>query len=178
MHHYLAPIIFKAMITFYPIQNHAYHETTEITTNRYESISEDIAEGSAQQPIFSDAEGGAAKTGILLASLARWESQGYDAKVDQCITAGDNGMSWTIFQLMSLFSPKQEVCASRKKAVEWAIKHIKNSFRLCHSLPLQDRLSVYAGGTCDNGRPQSRVRVVPAINFYNTHLQEIQALHP
>lgn len=178
MHHYLAPIIFKAMTIFYPIQNHAYHETATITTTRYESIAEDIAVGSERQPVFSEAEGGAAKTGILLASLARWESQGYDAKVDQCITAGDNGMSWSIFQLMSLFSPKQEVCADRKKAVEWALKHIKNSFRLCSYLPLQDRLSVYAGGTCNNGRPQSRIRVLPAINFYNAHLQEIQALHP
>ncbi len=166
------------MITFFPIQNHAYHEAADITTTRYESIAEDIAIGSVQQPVFSDTDGGAAKTGILLASLARWESQGYDAEVDQCRRAGDHGMSWTIFQLMSPFSPKQEICADRKKAVEWALRWIKNSFRLCSYLPLQDRLSVYAGGTCDNGRPQSRVRVSPAINFYNSHLQEIQALHP
>ena len=172
MSNYLAPIVFKAITSFYPMSNHTFYEDAAITKARYESIAEDIAVGSVLQPIFEGDEG-AIKTALLLASIANFESGGYAAAVDQCKRAGDHGLSWTIFQLQMAYSPKREICANRKKAVEWAIHWIKVSFQVCHALPLTSRLSAYTAGRCINGEPKSRQRIQPAIDFLRDHHQEI-----
>jgi hypothetical protein len=174
MTHYLSPIVLKAMIAFYPMSNHTFHEPLATTQARYESIAEDIASGSDQNPIFEGEEGGV-RTAFLLASIASFES-GFIAKIDECKQSGDSGKAWTIFQLQTPYSPKGEVCGSRKKAVEWAIHHIRNSFSTCHSLPVESRLSAYTAGRCINGERKSSQRIHPAISFLNAHKQEVHDL--
>src|ERR1700729_2397021 len=141
MTHYFAHIVFKAMVSFVPLSQHSYYETAAETQTRYESIAEDISEGSDAAPIFQGTDGGI-KTALLLASLSSFESA-YRKDIDSCQRGGDHNRSWTIFQLLQYYSPKEEVCKDRKKAVEYAIKYIRNSFEHCNSLPVEDRLSVY-----------------------------------
>lgn len=172
MSHYLSPIVLKAMVAFYPMANHSFYEPLATTQARYESIAEDISLGASIDPVFEGEEGGI-KTALLLASIASFESGGYNASVDACKRSGDGGKAWTIFQLQTPYSPKAEVCGSRKKAVEWAIKWIRISFHTCHSLPLESRLSAYTSGRCVLGERKSAQRVKPAIAFLNAHHVEI-----
>ena len=163
----LASLIFKIMVSFVPLSYpSAYpnHEEPQVVVARYESIATDIAEGaekSVKDPdttVFDDDPKGV-KIAILLAIIAATESNGYSASVDTCTRGGDNNTSWTIFQLTMAYAPKHEVCHNRKKAVEYAIKFIKQSFTYCHHLPLHDRMSGYDTGKCKLGEPISNQRL-------------------
>lgn len=143
----------------------------------------------------SDDPIGRAKTLAVMLSIARSESGGYRRDVDFNIgklARGDGGKSWCLMQIQ-LSKPDakgrtstrialkgdqyeyvyskdkgfggEDLIADRKACFRVALHMARESFRACAALPVEDRLSVYAGGNCEDGRPQSRVRVGNAIRW-------------
>jgi hypothetical protein len=143
----------------------------------------------------SDDPIGRAKTLAVMLAIARSESGGYRRDVDFNIgkkARGDGGKSWCIMQIQ-LSKPDasgktstriglkgdqyeyvyvkdkgfggEDLISDRKACFRVALHMARESFRACGSLPVEERLSVYAGGNCEDGRPQSRVRVGNAIRW-------------
>lgn len=143
----------------------------------------------------SDDPIGRAKTLAVMLAIADSESGGYRRDVDLNIgklARGDGGKSWCIMQIM-LSRPDakgqtstrialkgdqyeyvyskdkgyggEDLIANRRACFRVALHMARESFRACQNLPVEERLSVYAGGNCEDGRPQSRVRVGKAIRW-------------
>jgi len=153
-----------------------------------------VAYDPAEPPLFKDSIGRAKTLAVMLA-IARSESGGYRRDVDFNIgkkARGDGGKSWCIMQIQ-LSRPDssgrtstriglkgdqyeyvyvkdkgfggEDLIADRKACFRVALHMARESFRACVNLPVEERLSVYAGGNCEDGRPQSRVRVGNAIRW-------------
>jgi hypothetical protein len=154
-----------------------------------------VAYDPAEPPLFKNDPIGRAKTLAIMLSIARSESGGYRKDVDFNIgklARGDGGKSWCVMQIQ-LSKPDangrtstrialkgdqyeyvyskdkgfggEDLIADRKACFRVALHMARESFRSCASLPVTERLSIYAGGNCEDGRPQSRVRVGNAIHW-------------
>lgn len=154
-----------------------------------------VAYDPVEPPLFKNDPIGRAKTLAIMLSIARSESGGYRRDVDFNVgkmARGDGGKSWCLMQIqLSKPNPKgqtstrialkgdqyeyvytkdkgfggEDLIADRKVCFRVALHMARESFRACSGLPVEDRLSVYAGGNCEDGRPQSRVRVGKAIRW-------------
>ncbi len=138
---------------------------------------------------------GRAKTLAVMLAIADSESGGFRRDVDKNIGAkarGDGGKSWCMMQIQ-LSKPDadgktqtrialkgdqysysyskdkdfggEDLIADRKNCFRVALHMARESFRACAALPVEERLSVYAGGNCEEGRAPSRVRVSKAIRW-------------
>lgn len=167
----LANLILKAMISFVPLTYPSAWPSTEqpqVIQARFESIADDIATGaenSVKDPTTNvfDHDDKGAKIGLLLAIIAATESGGYAADVDTCRRGGDHNHSWGIFQLSDAWAPKYTVCHDRKRAVEYAINFIKQSFTACHNLSPNSKLSAYDTGRCISNESISVRRLGTAV---------------
>jgi hypothetical protein len=143
----------------------------------------------------SDDPIGRAKTLAVLLAVADSESGGYRKDVDQNIgrlARGDGGRSWCVMQIQ-LSRPNadgktdqrialkgdtyefvrakdkgyggEDLIANRRACFRVALHMARESFRACGHLPVEERLSIYAGGDCTVGRAASRVRVGKAIRW-------------
>jgi hypothetical protein len=143
----------------------------------------------------SDDPIGRAKTLAVLLAVADSESGGYRRDVDFNIgklARGDGGKSWCVMQIL-LSRPNadgktdqrialkgdtyefvrakdkgyggEDLIANRRACFRVALHMARESFRACGHLPVEERLSVYAGGDCTVGRAASRVRVGKAIRW-------------
>lgn len=152
-----------------PPEQHSYYEKLEVTQTRYESISEDIATVSLEDPLFEDDEDGE-KTGTLIASVATLESF-LRADVDSCKIGGDKDKdgiyrAWTLWQL---HANKKKVCESRLAGARVAREMMRASFKQCHFLPFLDRLGVYTDGFCKKNWNRSRNRIKRAVDWVRLH---------
>lgn len=138
---------------------------------------------------------GRAKTLAVMLAVADSESGGYRKDVDLNVgklARGDGGRSWCIMQIL-LSKPNadgrtdqrialkgdtyefvrakdkgyggEDLIANRRACFRVALHMARESFRACASLPVEERLSVYAGGDCTVGRAASRVRVGKAVRW-------------
>lgn len=156
----LAAVVLAAMYAWVPVREHAQFERKEVTVARYESIARDIA--ATVEENDGPRVGSAQREALILASVASYESH-FAARVDDCRVSG---RSWTIFQISS---HRGLACRDRKVAARIALYRIRESFAMCASLPIDDRLAFYATGKIEHTW-FSRSRVRRALRFESVRL--------
>lgn len=62
-----------------------------------------------------------------------------------------------------------ELIADRKKCLLTAYRMMRVSFQACYKLPVEDRLALYASGTCDLGHKASEIRMKLAKTWFTQH---------
>jgi hypothetical protein len=140
---------------------------------RYESIARDltaVAFDESEAPAFTG-EDGRAKTALLMASIASFES-GYRADVDDGRTTGDHGRSYCLMQVQVVGKTSegwtgQDLVTDRKKCFRAALKRIRISFDWCKDHALEDRLAGYTSGQCRDGEHLSRDRFYRARAYWS-----------
>lgn len=177
----LLSYMLAAMISWVPLNSHAYYEPVAQTEARYRAIAEDVLEASAYNPIFANAseskQDGAARTALLTLSWAGLESF-YVKRIDEChplkgesdSDANGNPTAWSLWQMHIERGrmAKVLICESRKAAVSAFLVWMKDSFSSCRALSLGDRGSLYAAGKCGEN-PKSRHRILRAIAWAKEH---------
>lgn len=150
----IAAYVLGAMMVWVPPQR-------EMDRAGYQYVARDIARVSVEKPIFKG-EDGAAKTALLLASVASFESR-YEIEVDAFVRRGDSGDAWGLLQV---HLRPGEACTSRLGCLRLGRERVRESFRLCKSAPLQDRLAGFTGGRCasEAARKASRLRMRRALD--------------
>jgi len=156
------------MVAQYPVANHRYLGVTdEYTRARYEAIAADIADVALdpdEPPIFRDEKSspydGRVKTALLMTSIARFESGGYREDVDTFKKLGDSGAARCLLQLHLW---EGEVVNDRPSCLRAGLRHIRESYKSCHSL------SGYTVGRCIDHEPEAERRTRMAENWLKKH---------
>lgn len=151
----LSTWIYLAMVAWVPPQ--------PADTDRYIEIAADIATVAQEAPLYSGADG-AAKTALLMASIASFESF-YRKDVDSLKVKGDNGAAQC---LMQVHPRRGEDLSDRKSCLRIALLRMHESFRMCENLPLSYRLSGYTRGTCSEDK-SSAYRISRAVQWWKSH---------
>lgn len=174
-------------------------ETKEEAQERYASLADDLIDTVYDvntKPIFAGPTG-RSQTVSLLLGIMFWETS-FRKDVDFGIgehSRGDHGESWCLMQIKigdgrtaswntrlnrvatPMDDPEdvrpgysgEELVHDRKLCFSEGLKVVRGSFGVCHDLPLAERLSSYASGSCDKGRDASKKRVNTGIRwFYNS----------
>jgi hypothetical protein len=163
----LALYLYAFMVAAAPLEHHRYYEAPAVTDARYRQIAADVADqvlDPTEAPLF-DGSDGRAKTGLLALSVASFESGEFRAGVQWCGESGDGGASWGLFQSKR----GKMVCDSLRGAVHVALEQIRESRTACAALPWDERLALYASGTCSRGRRESINRVRRATDYWAAH---------
>jgi len=170
-------------------------ETEEEGTARYRSIARDaisVAYDPAEAPLFPGPYG-RAKTLATMLGIADSES-GFRKDVDTgsgSQAKGDSGASWCLMQVqlgvaVNGKSPNrvvlkggvyefaydgvsgfggEDLVRNRKACFRVALHIMRDSFRQCADLPVDERLAIYTSGNHDSGRAASKIRVGKAIRW-------------
>ncbi len=178
--HALMTYILSAMMAWAPVAGHDYYASREDTTERYEAIAHDLAEVALdpeEPPLFGGPQG-RAQTALLMTSIAFFESGGFRRDVDLGFgprSKGDSGKSWCLMQI-NVGDGKtaerwtgRDLVEDRRKCFRAGLGRIRQSFALCHALPLVDRLSGYTKGRCEAADDASRRRLTRAMDFWEEH---------
>jgi hypothetical protein len=180
---------------FYPTAQ----ETKEETVERYNAIATDIAAvvyDPNEQPLFKG-DYGRSKAISIMQGIAFFES-GFRKDVDTGVgkaARGDGGKSVCLMQIevgtgrtakynMSKqrfaipSDPKNEVeegftaselLSDRQKCLRVALHLIRQSFKSCGNLPLDQYLNVYTSGHCDEGIAESHLRMMTGVHWFEHH---------
>jgi hypothetical protein len=172
----LVAYLVAAMVGWVPVYAQPDHETRDEVIDRYESIARDaatVALDPDETPLF-DGPDGRARTALLMLSVASFES-GYRKRVDDGRGRGDNGHSFCLMQIRVGTGATREgwtgpdLVEDRTRCFRAALHILRTSFGICHSAPLEDRLSAYASGSCTAGTEASKKRILRARNWSATH---------
>jgi hypothetical protein len=169
----LTAYVLAFMIASYPVENHRYTGASdEETLERYRSIAADISDVALdpdEKPVFTStnlAAGtqgpdvlGRVKMAVLLASIARWESQ-YRADVDELRTLGDGGLALCLLQIHPW---RGETISDRASCLRSGMRHIRASYRACKNL------SGYTVGHCVEEEVEAKRRVDLAKKWMREH---------
>ncbi len=172
-------------------------ETKEEGEVRYNSIAQDIAAVTIEQPpLFTGPQGRIKTAGVMLA-IMKFESN-FRRDVDLGIgkeARGDGGNSICLMQLnigqgrSTEWNTKEnrrplwddpkgdifigwkmdEILADRKKCITAGYRVMKVSFGKAATSPPLEWLRVYASGKWDGGIPESRARMGLALKYYADH---------
>ena len=151
-------------------------ESKEDALARYESIAGDAAEvatDAEESPLFSGPSG-RAQTALLMLSVASYESA-YRKTVDDGDNLGDGGRSFCLMQIRVGDGTTREgwtgkdLVAERTRCFRAALHILHGSFNICHTLPVEDRMSAYATGRCFENAAVSRSRIGRARSWWLTH---------
>jgi len=148
---------------------------TETEQSRYQAIARDVAAvafDSNEKPLF-DGEDGRAKTALLMASIASFES-GFRADVDDGRVKGDHGTSWCLMQIRVIGKTRdgwlgEDLVKDRSKCFRVALRLMRESFSWCKERSIEDRLAGYTIGTCKENEPLARNRFYRARNWWKEH---------
>ncbi len=154
-----------AMVAWVPPQH-------EVDRDRYDSIAHDVvavAFDKTEEPVFAG-ELGRAKTALLMASIASFES-GFRADVDDGRVTGDHGESFCLMQIRVFGKTAEgwtgaDLVHDRQKCMLAGLRRIRTSFAWCKDHALADRLAGYTVGTCRDNEHLSRDRVWRAKAFW------------
>lgn len=126
----------------------------------YENVARGILDGARESPVF-EGETGFQRTVALDISIAWFES-----RFDQHAT-GDHGAAHGLYQVHA----KEDETV--KEQTVRANLMIRESFRVCKSRPLEERLGWYAAGGngCSRGLQASRFRMWKAMKLYREFLE-------
>ena len=163
----LSAYLLSAMTSWVPLEQHRYYETAAETDARYRAIAQDIAVVALdpeEAPLFAG-DDGRAKTALLLASVASFEST-FNGKVDDCRVSGDAGKAHGLWQT---HASKAQVCADRLAAARIALRMVRDSFTQCRAQNLSDKLSHFTDGVCKHTWARSRQRVDRAVRYWSAH---------
>lgn len=183
-----------AMTAWSPIDRPHYifeaKETPEQATERYEAISwavVNVAYNPNNAPvILAKGDHSRASTALLMVSLAFFES-GFRRDIDLGqgkYSAGDFGRSHCMMQIQTGSNRRDTSTLEKLIGKSWSAEDLvqdrdkcftagfiimSKSFTACHSLPLEQRLAVYASGNCDEGHEESEKRFNKAHRWYDGH---------
>lgn len=171
-------------------------EAPSARSARYTSIAADVLAVSyddAEVPLF-EGEAGRAKTALVLLGLTRHESGwnlAVDSGRDRGSLVGDTGAgrSWCLGQILldregRARTPEgwtgPDLVADRKLCLRRTLHMAQESFRRCRALPAEERLALYARGSCasDEGRRLSRYRVGLGLRLFERAAPPWEALSP
>ncbi|MEO8876305.1 MAG: hypothetical protein ABI461_12020 [Polyangiaceae bacterium] len=168
----LSAWLLTAMVAFSPPQ--AQREGEAAALVRYGDMAQDfarIALDEAEAPLF-EGDSGRPQTALLMAAVASYES-GYRSDVDVGTVKGDHGKALCIMQVQVYGKTaenytRDEVMNDRQKCLKVALHRMRQSFTMCHSLKLVNRLAGYTVGSCKE-EEKSEWRVLRALNFWKAH---------
>lgn len=170
----LVSYLVAAMTSWVPL--HAQTEAPDESAARYESIAQDavsVAYDEAEAPLFSGPTG-RAQTALLMLSVASLESA-FRKTVDEGTRLGDHGHSYCLMQIRVGDGATAEgwtgadLVADRTRCFRAALHILRGSFNACRKLPVTDRMSAYATGSCSEGAEASRLRVGRALQWWDGH---------
>ncbi len=173
----LVTYLVAAMVAWIPLYAQHAEESPEQAHARYESIARDVAAVALDEnetPLFGSGAASRAETALLMLSVASFESS-YRKSVDDGIGRGDGGRSYCLMQVSvgDGFTREgwsgRELIADRTRCFRAALHVLQRSFGMCHSYPLEDRLSAYATGRCMLDVRVSRSRVERAKQWWSIH---------
>jgi hypothetical protein len=184
----LIAYLLAAMVTWSPPGDHDYYEPREETLERYAAIARDVAEVAldpGEAPLFGGPQG-RMQTGLLLASVAFYESGGYRRDVDLGIgkkARGDSGRSWCLMQInlgdgttVERWSGR-DLVLDRQKCLRVGLRRMRESFDMCKGEAFIDRLSGYTTGRCTADDDYSHRRMKRALQWWSQHrLDEVRLL--
>jgi hypothetical protein len=189
----LIAYLLAAMVTWSPPGDHDYYEPREETLDRYAAIAKDfaaVALDPEEAPLFGGPQG-RVQTGLLLASVAFYESGGYRRDVDLGIgkkARGDSGRSWCLMQInigdgttLEHWSGR-DLVEDRQKCLRVGLRRMRQSFEMCSGQAFIDRLSGYTTGRCTVADDYSHRRMKRALGWWGAHrlddvkLQQAQAM--
>jgi hypothetical protein len=160
------------IITWLVAAMFAWAPARESERARYTEIATDLAAvtfDEAEAPLFSG-ESGRAETALLLASIAAHEST-FRKEVDDGRVRGDSGRSWCFMQLHvgggKTFDgwTGQDLVADRRKCFRAGLHIARWSFHSCTGVPLIEKLSAYASGSCGKSA-ESRQMTTRAMAYF------------
>ena len=169
----LATYLLGAILAWSPLSAHRYTGASdEQTFARYESIAEDLADVTSEElPAFAGPDG-TVKTALLALSIASLESGGFRADVDSTKPSGDchGGHCHAVCVAQIWLRPGERV-ENRRDCFRLELARIRESLATCRTLPLSQRLAVYASGSCSSphGRRASERRVDRATQYLAGH---------
>ena len=172
----LVAYLVAAMVAWVPPHAHAPVESSAEVQARYRSIANDLAlvvMDGGETPLFAGNDA-RAQTALLMLSVASFESS-FRKSVDDGFGRGDGGRSYCLMQIRVGRGVTREgwsgrqLIDDRKLCFRAALHLLHSSFGICHSFPLEDRLSAYAAGHCFADSAVSRSRVSRARTWWNTH---------
>jgi hypothetical protein len=147
------------MLAWAPASTHAFTgETPGQVENRYEGIATSIATvvlDEHEAPLFEGAQG-RAKTALLMTAIASFETGGFSKKVDTDEGTGDG---LTAHCNMQVHQSVHGALDCYRKSLTW----LRSSFKDCARLPLLQRMSEYASGSCTLGHGASEKRMKRAM---------------
>jgi hypothetical protein len=176
----LIAYLLAAMVTWSPPGDHDYYEPREETLERYASIARDVAAVAldpGEGPLFGGPLG-RLQTGLVLASVAFYESGGYRRDVDLGIgrkARGDSGRSWCLMQINLGDGVTDErwsgrdLVLDRQKCLRVGLRRMRESFDMCKTLTFVDRLSGYTVGRCTADDDFSHRRLKRALQWWSQH---------
>jgi hypothetical protein len=160
------------IITWLVAAMFAWAPARESERARYTEIASDLAAvtfDEEETPLFAG-ESGRAETALLLASIAAHEST-FRKDVDDGRVRGDSGRSWCFMQL-HIGGGKtvdgwtgQDLIADRRKCFRAGLHIARWSFHTCTGIPLGEKLSAYASGSCGKSA-ESRQMVTRAMAYF------------
>lgn len=98
----LSKYVYAAMVSWVPLNQHAYYEAEETTKARYERIADDyaiVALDPNEPPLFKgDEDRARAQTALTMASFGSYESF-FNAEVEDGRKRGDHGTAYCLMQV-------------------------------------------------------------------------------
>ncbi len=164
----LALYLSAALHAWCPANQHLFVEAAAITEARYADIADTIATialDPAEGPLFAGGDG-RARTALLLASIASFESGCFRGDIQFCAASGDSGRAWGLYQS---HAGRTRVCWSLQAATVVALRQVRESFVACEQLEPDRWLNEYASGTCSRGTRESRNRWNRARDWMRVH---------
>ena len=162
----LASYVLAAILSWSPVAVHASYEHTAGTEARLASIAADIADVAATEPPLFAGPDGRARTAILLAAVASFESGRFDGRVQSCQRRGDNGKALGLFQTHATWA---ESCTTVREAARVALGRMRESFARCEQNEPDTWLAAYASGSCSRGFFAARHRWERAAEWMRSH---------
>ena len=165
----LSAYLYAAMIVWSPVSIHDFTKVPRVETEeRYQAIARDLAEvvmEEDQTPLFAG-DTGRAKTALLALAFANYESGGFRADVDKAGPSGDGGAAWC---LMQVHAPYTSEVKDRKGCFRAGLHAFRDSWSMCKTGSVADRLTGYTVGRCVTDERESRRRTNHAFKWWAAH---------
>jgi hypothetical protein len=171
MFEHLVSYLVAAMIAWCPPSVHRHTGDTDgQTEQRYEAIATNFAWQALdrnEQPLFSDEHGGRARTALLIAAIASYESGQFRKDLDNDRGTGDNGLAHCLLQIHMQTNGSLD-------CVHKGLIYLHSSFHDCARLPLLYRMAEYTSGNCYHGTIASAIRVGREEKWWREHPFKIE----
>jgi hypothetical protein len=166
MFEHLVSYLVAAMIAWCPPSIHRHTGDTDgQTEQRYTALATNIAWVALdpnEAPLFSDEEGGRARTALLIAAIASYESKQFSKEIDSDRGTGDHGNAFCTMQIHMQTHGSLD-CYHK------ALIYLHSSFHNCSRLPLLSRMAEYTSGNCYHGTIASAIRVGREENWWKAN---------